>query len=108
MNHSERAERRRKIAVYVQQHDGDISKAAVKFKVTESTVKSACLEHGVETRNRVRRQGTTIYTIIADLQKGGTVADIANKLNVSKQRISLARKTCLEHGIVLKVSRSGG
>jgi len=108
MSHSERAVRRRKIAEYVQQHDGDVPKAAVKFKVSETTVGSACVEYGVETRNRVRQRGTTIYTIIAELQKGGSVADIARKLNVSKQRIGAARKTCLEHGIVLKVSRSGG
>ena len=99
LNHKQRHSRRREIAGFVRQ-GSDASMAARKFGVTIQTVRAACREHGVE--SPVGRKPTRVYEVIAGLQQGGTVTDVAERLGVSRQRVSFVRKACLEYGVSLK------
>ena len=105
MTHAERAERRKQIAEFVEKHNGDVPKAAIKFGVSETTVQTSCLEHGVELQSKVAQRGTTVFMIIAELQRGTPISEAAKLLGVTRQRVGAVRAKCLEHGISLKRRR---
>jgi uncharacterized protein (DUF433 family) len=98
LNHKQRCVRRREIAEFVRQGGGTAA-AAKKFGVTIQSVRLACREFGVPI---VARCSSTVYAVIAELQQGGTITIVADKLGITRQRVSFVRKKCLEYGISLK------
>jgi hypothetical protein len=98
MDHTQRHERRKIIAEYARTHS--IGDTAREFQVSISTVRNSCQEHDVTPL--VADKHTTkfsAYTMIADLLKGMTPADVAAKHTVSRQRVCDIRDKCIKAGI---------
>ena len=104
LTHPERRARRKQMAEFVEK-DGSVSAAAKLFSVSSATIRNACLEYGVVPDSQVVQRGTTVFPVIAGLQRGERVADLAEQFKVTKQRVHKIKQLCKEHGIVLKRGR---
>jgi hypothetical protein len=104
MDHTQRRERRQKIAEHASTHD--IADTAKEFGMSIATIRNACLEFGVTpvvSSNYTTR--FSAYKVIADLLDGMAPAAVAVRHRVSKQRIHQIRTRCLESGIKIPVRK---
>ena len=100
MTHPERADRRKRIVAYCE--DGhSIEEAAKRFSVALETVKAACRVGGYEYRIQGSRTGPKTYDIIAKIQQGGSLSEIAREFKVTRSWVSLIKRDCERAGVKL-------
>lgn len=105
LTHEDRAERRKKIALYFKQKKGnDVYLAATLFGVTVETVRSACKEHGVDPPIRSSEQYQLpnestfrIIGLLATTKK--SLSQIAQEVGVSTGRVFNILGRCKAGGV---------
>lgn len=92
MSRAEQAQRRKDISKAVKE-TGDPLKVARDFKVSMQTVQKACLEFRVKcppTARGIPSQNTLL--IIAELIEGKSLTQLAEKYNLTRQRVLVIKK----------------
>lgn len=110
MNREERAARRQEIAEAIR--DGkQIADVSRKFKVGASTVKSACVEHGVEIPRQearpAQKPGDDFLQILAWLIEGYDAAEISDDMGCTRQYVSLVKQRAKAMGIFDAIRKLG-
>lgn len=97
LSHEERAERRKQIAEFCK--NNSVADAAKRFGLTSGTIRSACIEHGVQPIRDPSSTGTVqTMRILKRLLDGETQVKLAGEYRVSRQRVQQIQKTAEEAG----------
>ncbi len=113
LTHSERQERRKQIAKEVEAEGRTalaVTAACMRHRVTAYTVRAACEEAGVKiiARKRGVQAQPSAFKILAELLKGDLrQSEIADRLKVSRQYVSVIKKTAEDCGIVFPEKSDG-
>lgn len=103
LTHEQRAARREAMAKRLLAGDS-VGEVAASFGVGCETVYKAKKEYAPH-HSAVPLPALSTYKIIAELLLGKPAADIATSFGISRQRVSLIRKTCLQAGIKMPLSK---
>lgn len=111
LSHQARADRRKEIAIYAEEHGPE--KASIVFKVSEYTVRRACIENSKKPRRdpfvRARLYGHShkssgveaAFRILSMELDGKKRSEISAELGISRQYISYIVGLAIKHGICL-------
>lgn len=108
MTNEESRVRRRAIANAIA--DGaSVGAAALRFKVSDQTVRWSCHIHDVHLPKRDPSGGKiTVYEIIAALQGGRTDSEITRDLGVHRGVVARVHDRCCRFGVNLKGANDNG
>lgn len=102
MTHPERAARRKKIAAFVA-GGGTVQDAVRTFGLSYSQVQKACWENGTDIPAVKPIKRTTFQIIAALCTTDESLAKIAARFGISKQRVGQVYHTCRAAGIPVRV-----
>lgn len=90
LTHEQKAKRREQIANDIK-NGMTLERAAKKHKVCNATIISSCKQHGVKITLKYRPVPTNAFFILKRLLDGQSPVDVAEKCEVTKQRVSQVR-----------------
>jgi len=95
VTHEERKKRRQQVAEHIK-NGASIEEVCRLFEMTYGMVRKSCKEFGVTVPRQTLAMQPNTIKILTDLKRGGSVSEIAEKYQITKQRVSELAKMAAE------------